>query len=84
MFSLYLPNYVLFFVTAEKKGIGRILYNWVCGISDKPKPKITPEEKALIRKKMTSLDEDPYWSKIVNIVAIVAAVVTAFLLGFWG
>ncbi|XP_071088199.1 sodium/glucose cotransporter 4-like [Haliotis cracherodii] len=67
----------------KNKSVGRKLYNWLCGIDDKPKPKITKEERDLIKKKMTSISEHPRARRVANIAAIVSAVVTAFLLGFF-
>lgn len=70
-------------LAAKNKSVGRKLYNWLCGIDDKPKPKITKEERDLIKKKMTSISEHPRARRVANIAAIVSAVVTAFLLGFF-
>ncbi|ESP02204.1 hypothetical protein LOTGIDRAFT_230588 [Lottia gigantea] len=67
----------------KKSGPGRKVYNWLCGISDEPKPKLTPEEKAFIKAKMTSLAENKFSKKVANIAAILVATLTAFLLGFF-
>jgi sodium/glucose cotransporter 1 len=64
--------------------MGRKVYNWLCGIDDRPKPKLTPEEKELIKKKMTSLKENPMARKVTAAVALVTAIITTFLLGFFG
>lgn len=68
----------------KKKSAARKLYNWMCGIDDRPKPKLTPEEKEAIKRKMTSLDETPYEARVTNIIAITIALITTFLLGFFG
>ncbi|KAK7496562.1 hypothetical protein BaRGS_00012214 [Batillaria attramentaria] len=67
----------------RKKTIGRKLYNWACGIDDKPKPKLTPEQKAAIKRKMTSLHEHPAASRLTTAGAITIACITTFLLGFF-
>ncbi|XP_041357408.1 sodium/glucose cotransporter 4-like [Gigantopelta aegis] len=70
-------------VKRKKLSPGRKVYNWLCGVDNKPKPKITPEEKELIRKKMTSLAETPKARRYANICAVIAVTVTTFLLGFF-
>ncbi|CAL1546247.1 unnamed protein product, partial [Lymnaea stagnalis] len=67
----------------KKKGVGRVLYNWLCGIDDRPKPKLTMEEKLLIKKKMKDIGEDPKAQMISAVAAIVVAGITTFLLGFF-
>lgn len=67
----------------DKKTCGRKLYNWACGISDTKKPKLTPEQKAAIKRKMTSLHEMPLARRLTTIGAIAVASATTFLLGFF-
>lgn len=67
----------------QKVTMRRKVYNWLCGVDDKPKPKLTPEEKEAIKRKMTSLHEDPYAQRLTTIAAICTATVTIFLLGFF-
>ncbi|KAK7496560.1 hypothetical protein BaRGS_00012212 [Batillaria attramentaria] len=70
-------------IASHKKSVGRVLYNWLCGIDEKPKPKLTPEEKEIIKRKMTSLKESPFASRLTTIAAIIIATMTTFLLGFF-
>ncbi|KAH3836199.1 hypothetical protein DPMN_109569, partial [Dreissena polymorpha] len=62
----------------------RFLSNWLCGLSDAPAKYISPEEKAEIRRKMTSLEHNSKWGKVLNVSAIALATLTAFLLGYFG
>ena len=60
------------------------LRNWLCGTVDRAQDHITAEEKAEIRKKMTSIEQDSKWARVLNILAIILATLTAFLLGYFG
>ncbi|KAL5007608.1 hypothetical protein ScPMuIL_016414 [Solemya velum] len=66
-----------------KKTVRRKVYNWVCGISDKPHPKLTDEERKAVRDKMTSLEENPHMKRILDISAFVVAIGTVFLVAFF-
>ncbi|KAL3880040.1 hypothetical protein ACJMK2_032312 [Sinanodonta woodiana] len=67
----------------SQKSIPKRMYHWLCGISDKPRPKLTEDEKVLIRKKMTSISEKPFWKSLMNVLAIIVAIGTTFMLGFF-
>lgn len=67
----------------ERKGCCHIFYNWMCGQTDTPRPKLTHEEKVLIKQKMTDIEETPGASKLLNILALLVCVLTIFLLGFF-
>ena len=71
------------FSDTERKSAGRKLYNWLCGFDNRPRPKLTPEEKEAIKRKMTSLEESPYAARLTTILAVTTAIVTTFLLGFF-
>lgn len=62
----------------------RYFRNWLCGTTDQPEKYISPEEKAEIRRKLTSLTHNAKWGKVLNVAAIALATMTAFLLGFFG
>lgn len=57
--------------------------DWVCGTVEDSKKYLTSEEKIQLRKKMTSLEEKSIHRKILNIAAILVAIVTTFLIGFF-
>ena len=69
--------------TKQPKGVCHAFYNWVCGQTDQPKPKLTNEEKKLIKQKLTDIEESPGASKLLDILAIVVSALTVFLLGFF-
>jgi hypothetical protein len=56
---------------------------WVCGIEKREEHVLTPEEQEAIKRKQTSLAEDPLYKKICNINAIVLMTVTVFFWGFF-
>jgi hypothetical protein len=56
----------------------------LCGTTDHPEKYISPEEKAEIRRKLTSLEHNAKWGKVLNVGAIAVATITAFLLGYFG
>lgn len=69
---------------SEKKSVSRLLYNWVCGVETKPKPKLTKLEKEVIKQKMKSIAEDPMSTRINTAAALIICTVCTFLLGFFG
>lgn len=56
---------------------------WICGIEKHEEPVMTEEERKAFEAKQISLDEDPYWKKIVNINALTLMVVATFIWGFF-
>ncbi|XP_059158991.1 sodium/glucose cotransporter 4-like [Physella acuta] len=70
-------------VEPRRRSLKVYLYNWICGIDDTPKPKLTVEEKLIIKKKMKDIGEDLFSRKITAFVAICVAAITTFLLGFF-
>ncbi|KAK6976543.1 sodium/glucose cotransporter 4 [Biomphalaria glabrata] len=70
--------------SVKKRNIGRLVYNWLCGIDNKPKQRtLTLEDKILIKKKMTDIGENPRAKLVSAVAAIAVAAVTTFLLGFF-
>ncbi|XP_059158989.1 sodium/glucose cotransporter 4-like [Physella acuta] len=67
----------------KRRSLRVYFYNWICGIDDTPKPKLTVEEKLIIKKKMKDIGEDPSSRKITAFVAVFVAAITTFLLGFF-
>ena len=59
------------------------IYNWICGYQDGPKEKMTEEQKAEFRKQLTNIEENPFWSQICDINAIIAVGLTCFIIGFY-
>ena len=61
-----------------------VFRNWLCGTVDEAKKYLSPEEKAEIRQKMTSLKINSKWRKVLNVLAVALATLTTFLLGYFG
>lgn len=57
--------------------------NWLCGTVEDARKYLTVEEKLRLREKMTSIEEKPGQRALLNTIAILVAVFTAFLLGFF-
>ena len=80
-----LPNYEPSFdIVGRRAAAARVCKNWVCGTVEDPGKKLTDEEKQVIRQKMTSLKEHKFWRIVLNVVAVALAILTSFLLGFFG
>ncbi|KAL5020226.1 hypothetical protein ScPMuIL_003118 [Solemya velum] len=60
---------------------GKTCYNWVCGITKQPT--MTSQELKVYREKLTAINEDSRWRKILNILAVIVVTVTVFLFGFF-
>ncbi|KAH9507883.1 Sodium/glucose cotransporter 4 [Bulinus truncatus] len=69
--------------SVKKRRWLRLAYGWCCGVDDKPRPKITNEEKILIKRKMTDIGENPRAKFVSAVAAVIVAAVTTFLLGFF-
>ncbi|XP_066514885.1 sodium/glucose cotransporter 1 [Hoplias malabaricus] len=59
-------------------------YNWFCGFEEKKAPKLSKEEEAELKKKLTDTSERPLWRNVVNANAIILLVVCVFFHGFFG
>ena len=70
--------------TSRLSRFGTYFQNWLCGTSDTQEKYISPEEKAEIRRKLTSLAHNKKWGKVLNVAAIALGTLTAFFLGFFG
>ncbi|XP_012941295.1 sodium/glucose cotransporter 4 [Aplysia californica] len=61
----------------------RAFYSWLCGVSFKSRPRLTPQQKALVKRKMTDIREEPGMRRVTAVAAIIISVFTTFLLGFF-
>nr|WLN44352.1 AAT12 [Sinonovacula rivularis] len=59
------------------------IMNWLCGFSYKTKKIISAEEKAEIRRKMTSIKQNRFSGRILNIVAVTLSLLTIVLLVYF-
>lgn len=76
-----------YLVESTKKSfqIKVILLRLFCGQeSQETALTVSEEEREAIRRKMTSIDETPFWRKVLNINAVITAAVCFFLHAFWG
>ncbi|KAL3879059.1 hypothetical protein ACJMK2_031373, partial [Sinanodonta woodiana] len=65
-------------------GLKQKIKNWLCGTIEETQKNMSADEKAAIRKKMTSINEHSRVRMSLNIAAVLIATFTAFLLGFFG
>ena len=57
--------------------------NAAMGKSTEPKVRLTKEQKEEIREKMTNIDEEPFWSTVCDVNAVIAVALTCFIIGFY-
>lgn len=68
---------------APEPSFPRRMYNSFCGFNTTPPPKMTKEEEAEMKKQATDIKENPFWSKVCDINAVIAIAVTCFIIGFY-
>ena len=73
-------NYLYTFTELSR---AKNIYNTVCGFNRPPPPRRSKEELAEIRRKLTDIDEDPFWEKVCDINAVIAVAITCFIIGFY-
>ncbi len=81
--SVYLLQDIKLFLVFSELSSAKNIYNMLCGFNNKPLPKLTPEEKAAQRAKMTNITENATVSKLCDINAVIAIAVTCFIIGFY-
>ncbi|XP_012515883.1 PREDICTED: sodium/glucose cotransporter 1 [Propithecus coquereli] len=62
----------------EKKGCFRRAYDLFCGLDQQTGPKLTKEEEAAMKMKLTDTSEKPLWRTVVNINGIILLAVAVF------
>ncbi|KAL6082880.1 hypothetical protein STEG23_002574 [Scotinomys teguina] len=62
----------------KKKGCFRRAYDLFCGLDQDKGPKMTKEEEAAMKLKMTDTSEKPLWRTVVNINGIILLAVAVF------
>ncbi|XP_038139544.1 sodium/glucose cotransporter 1-like [Cyprinodon tularosa] len=69
----------------EKPGFFKKTIMCFCGLEKTTKtPKLTPEEQAELKKKLTDTTEEPLWRNVVNVNAIILLCVAVFFHGYFG
>ncbi|XP_041134169.1 sodium/glucose cotransporter 4 [Polyodon spathula] len=56
---------------------------WFCGLSNRPQPEMSVEERAEQQKKLTCIEEQPFWRNFCNINALLLLTVNVFLWGYF-
>jgi sodium/glucose cotransporter 9 len=67
---------------APAMGKFRRVYSLICGSSPVPE-KLTKEQKLQMALDMTSITENPFWSRVCDYNAVIAVGVTCFIIGFY-
>ncbi|XP_036304697.1 sodium/glucose cotransporter 1 isoform X2 [Pipistrellus kuhlii] len=67
----------------EKKGCCRKAYDLFCGLDQQKGPKMTKEEEAAMKLKLTDTSEKPLWRTVVNINGIILLAVAVFCHAFF-
>ncbi|XP_036209426.1 sodium/glucose cotransporter 1 isoform X2 [Myotis myotis] len=70
-------------VAEEKKGCCRRAYDMFCGLDQQKGPKMTKEEEAAMKLKLTDTSEKPLWRTVVNINGIILLAVAVFCHAFF-
>uniref|UniRef100_G3TNS8 Sodium/glucose cotransporter 1 n=1 Tax=Loxodonta africana TaxID=9785 RepID=G3TNS8_LOXAF len=65
-------------VSEKKKGWFRRGFDLFCGLDQQKGPKMTKEEEAAMKEKMTDISEKPLWRMVVNINGIILVTVAVF------
>ncbi|XDV53996.1 hypothetical protein PO909_022377 [Leuciscus waleckii] len=67
----------------EEPGCCKKAYNWFCGFDQGNAPKLTKEQEAAMKLKLTDTTEKPLWRNVVNANAIILLAVCVFFYGFF-
>ncbi|XP_075866895.1 sodium/glucose cotransporter 4 [Microcebus murinus] len=68
---------------APRRSWGKLLWGWLCGLSGAPEQALSLVEKAALEKRLTSIEEEPLWSSVCNINAVLLLAVNVFLWGYF-
>ncbi|KAM8929902.1 sodium/glucose cotransporter 4 isoform 2-T2 [Pelodytes ibericus] len=60
------------------------IYFWFCGLSIHPEVKLSREEEAMHQRKLTSIEEKPFWKGVCDVNAIILLAINVFLWGYFG
>uniref|UniRef100_W5L7T6 Solute carrier family 5 member 9 n=1 Tax=Astyanax mexicanus TaxID=7994 RepID=W5L7T6_ASTMX len=67
----------------ERPACWRRVGMWLCGLTEAPRPKLSPEEQQALEKKLTSIEEHHIWKNVCNINALFLLTVNVFLWGYF-
>lgn len=61
-----------------------MLYLWFCGLSTGPTPTLSPEERAALQQRLTSIEEKALWKTVCDVNAILLLTINVFLWAYFG
>uniref|UniRef100_A0A8C8WT22 Sodium/mannose cotransporter SLC5A10 n=2 Tax=Panthera leo TaxID=9689 RepID=A0A8C8WT22_PANLE len=68
---------------ARRRRWGRLLWDWFCGLAGPPERALSPAETAARQRELTSIAEEPLWTRVCNVNAILLLAVNVFLWGYF-
>ncbi|KAL9845595.1 sodium/glucose cotransporter 4 [Geothlypis trichas] len=69
---------------AAKRPWWKTVYMWFCGLPTNPTPTLSPEERAALEHRLTSIEEKPQWKIVCDISAILLMATNIFLWAYFG
>ncbi|NWZ05120.1 SC5A9 protein, partial [Agelaius phoeniceus] len=69
---------------AAKRPWWKMVYMWFCGLPTNPTPTLSPEERAALEHRLTSIEEKPQWKIVCDISAILLMATNIFLWAYFG
>ncbi|NXF14595.1 SC5A9 protein, partial [Rhodinocichla rosea] len=69
---------------AAKRPWWKMVYMWLCGLPTSPTPTLSPEERAALEHRLTSIEEKPQWKIVCDISAILLMAINIFLWAYFG
>ena len=71
------------FIIESKSGISQKCKDWICGTVQVSEHTLSPEEKLILRRKMTSLSENTRDRRILNCAAILMMLTATILIAVY-
>ncbi|XP_030182745.1 sodium/glucose cotransporter 4 isoform X3 [Lynx canadensis] len=68
---------------ARRRRWGRLLWDWFCGLAGPPERALSPAETAARQRELTSIAEEPLWTRVCNVNAVLLLAVNVFLWGYF-
>ncbi|XP_043430862.1 sodium/glucose cotransporter 4 [Prionailurus bengalensis] len=68
---------------ARRRRWGRLLWDWFCGLAGPPEQALSPAETAARQRELTSIAEEPLWTRVCNVNAVLLLAVNVFLWGYF-
>ncbi|XP_045333248.1 sodium/glucose cotransporter 4 isoform X1 [Leopardus geoffroyi] len=68
---------------ARRRRWGWLLWDWFCGLAGPPEQALSPAETAARQRELTSIAEEPLWTRVCNVNAVLLLAVNVFLWGYF-